>query len=139
MDRLMRMAQSVAIFRSIHLKSSLNMLADSSDYRVLIMVFHFDGGNGIRPNQLADHFHCTRPYISKIVKSLIRKGFLLKMPDEADGRSYYLQCSSSGGKIVEEIMDDYLKITKKLYDGLGKRKSTQLIALLEESTRILER
>jgi DNA-binding MarR family transcriptional regulator len=138
MDQLMRMAQSVAIFRSIHLKSSLNILSDSSDYRVLIMVFHYDGGNGIRPNQIADYFHCTRPYISKIVKSLIRKGFLLQMPDETDGRSYYLQCSSAGGEIVKVIMDDYLKITKKLYDGLGAKKSAKLIALLEESTTILE-
>lgn len=138
MDHLMRMAQSVALFRSVHIKTSLNILTDSGMYRVLILVFNAHGGKGIKPNQIADYFRCTRPYVSKLAKSLIRRGLLVKKSDDSDGRSYYLLCSPAGREIVEEIMEDYLTVTRKLYEGLGAEKSSQLVALLEESTAILE-
>ena len=138
MDKLMRMAQSVALFRSAHIRSSLNVLADSGSYRVLILVYNFDGGKGIRPNQVAEYFRCTRPYVSKIIKYLIRRDLVSSQPDVLDGRSYRLVCTASGRAIMETIMKEYLQVTRTLVDGLGEEKSARLVELLEEATRILE-
>ncbi len=138
MDRLMKMAQSVALFRSTYIRSSLNVLSDSGSYRVLILVCNFDEGRGIKPNQVADYFHCTRPYISKVAKGLIQNGYIHKKSDPEDNRSSFFTCTPKGRKIVESIMEEYLQVTKKLFHGLGEKKSDMLVVLLDEAIGILE-
>jgi len=138
MERLMKMAQSVAIFRSMYMKTSLNSMADSGSIRILILVNNFAGGTGIRPHQVAEYFHCSRPYVSKVVKRLLDKKYVERIPDRNDSRCVILVTSDEGERIVQGIMEEYLEITARLYRGLGEEKSETLMALLDESVRILE-
>jgi len=139
MEKLMKMAQSVAMFRSMYMKTSLNAMADSGSIRVLIFVNNFEGGTGVRPHQVADYFHCSRPYVSKVVKRLFDKKYIERIPDRDDSRSSILVTSEQGKHIVLSIMDEYLEITARLYRGLGEKKSDTLMALLDESVQILEK
>lgn len=138
MDQLMRMAQSMALFRTSHMKSSLSVLNDNSSYRVLILAANYNQGRGITPSEMADYFRCSRPYISRIIKDQLKAHLLEKIPDPLDSRSFSLVCTEQGKERVGKMMDEYLLITRKLFLGLGKEKSRQFMELLEEAVRILE-
>lgn len=139
MDSLMRMAQSVALFRSMYIKHARSEVGGSGSWRFLVMVGQYDGGRGVRPAELAAYFHCSKAYVSKMVKELAAEGLVEERPDPNDGRSRILVCSENGNKVLQEIMTEYLAVTKKLRDGLGERRSRMLVELLEESIAILER
>lgn len=135
----MRMAQSVALFRSMYIKHARSEVGGSGSWRFLVMIGKYDGGRGVRPAELAAYFRCSKAYVSKMVKELAAEGLVEERPDPNDGRSRIFVCSEKGNKILQEIMAEYLGLTKKLRDGLGERKSHMLVELLEESIAILER
>jgi DNA-binding MarR family transcriptional regulator len=133
------MAQSVALFRSMYIKHARSEVGGSGSWRFLVMIGKYDGGRGVRPAELAAYFRCSKAYVSKMVKELAAEGLVEERPDPNDGRSRIFVCSEKGNKILQEIMAEYLGLTKKLRDGLGERKSHMLVELLEESIAILER
>lgn len=139
LDSLMRMAQSVALFRSMYIKHSRSEAGGSGSWRFLVMIGKYDDGRGVRPAELAAYFHCSKAYVSKMVKELAAEGLVVERPDASDARSHLLQCTEQGNIILQEIMTEYLAVTKKLRDGLGERRSRMLVELLEESIAILER
>lgn len=137
MDRLLHMAQSVAVFRSMYIRHSRSEPGGS--WRFLILIHNFDEGQGIKPADMARYFRCSRAYVSKMIKELAADGLVEDRPDEGDRRSRFLACTEKGRRLARDIMDDYVAVTRRLRDGLGERKSERLVSLLDEAIAILER
>lgn len=139
MDQLLHMAQSVAVFRSMYIRHSRSEPGGGGSWRFLILIHNFDEGLGIKPADMARYFRCSRAYVSKMIKELTADGLVEDRPDERDLRSRYLACTEKGVRLARGIMDDYVAVTRRLRDGLGVRKSEQLVSLLDEAVAILER
>lgn len=136
---LLHMAQSIALFRSMYIKRSRDTAGSGGSWRFLIMIHNYNYGRGIKPAVIAEYFRCTRAYVSKVIKELASGGLIEDRPDENDSRSRYLVCTKAGSDLAKSIMDDYVAMTKKLYDGLGKKKSAMFVRLLDEAIAILEK
>ena len=138
MDQLLHLAQSVAVFRSMYIRHSRSEPGGSGSWRFLILIANYESGRGVRPAAIAHYFRCTRAYVSKMLKELKADGLVEERPDEDDHRSRFLVCTEQGRRLAQGIMDDYVAVTRRLRDGLGARKSEQLVALLDEAIAILE-
>lgn len=139
MDRLLHMAQSVAVFRSIYIKHSRGEPGGGGSWRFLILIDNYDEGRGIRPADIARYVRCSRAYVSRMIGELSADGLVETRPDERDLRSHFIVCTEKGRRLAQDIMDDYVAVTRRLHDGLGARKSKQLVSLLDEAIAILER
>lgn len=139
MDRLLHMAQSVALFRSMYIRHSRGGVGGSASWRFLVLIGKYDSGRGIKPAEAAGYFRCSKPYVSKMIKELAAEGLIEDRPDDKDARSRYLVCSDKGNEVLREMMGEYVAITKRLHDGLGERKSLSFVKLLDEAIAILER
>ncbi|MCP5454270.1 MAG: hypothetical protein H7A27_09870 [Spirochaetaceae bacterium] len=53
-------------------------------------------------------------------------------------RSHFIVCTEKGRRLAQDIMDDYVAVTRRLHDGLGARRAISS-ALLDEAIAILER
>ena len=67
-------------------------------------------------SDLAKEFNITKPTVSDAVKSLIGKGYLEKEFSPLDNRRYNLLLTSNGSKMILELKDYALPITKELAD-----------------------
>ena len=139
MDQLLHMAQSVAVFRSTYIKHSRSEPGGGGSWRFLILIDNYDAGRGIKPAVIARYVRCSRAYVSRMIKELSSDGLIEDRPDERDRRSRFLVCTEKGRRVARDIMADYVAVTRRLYDGLGARKSGQLVSLLDEAIAILER
>jgi DNA-binding MarR family transcriptional regulator len=88
---------------------------------------------------LAQEFNLTKPTISDAVKVLEQKKLIEKCPDTADTRSYTIQLTETGKKIVLET-EDFPAPLGQLVSGLGEAdKSTlwlTLISLIGQLNRL---
>jgi len=133
------LAQSIALFRSAYIKNSMQTMPEQGTVRFLILACNYAGGNGIKPNQAAEYFHCSRAYISKTIQSLHRKSLVEKRPDPDDKRACFITCTPKGKMLVHTMMSEYIKTTEKLYQRLGPEKSRLFRELLDEVIITLEK
>ena len=84
-------------------------------------------------SHLAKEFNVTKPTVSDAIKVLDRKGIIVKDFSSSDSRSYTIQLSSSGKKIVSET-NDFAKPLKTQIDGF---KQTDLENLFETVSELI--
>jgi DNA-binding MarR family transcriptional regulator len=76
-----------------------------SPIQIQILIFlHFHSEEKRKVGYLAKEFNLTKPTISDSVKLLELKKFVLKTVSGTDGRSYTLQLTPEGEKIVQKTM-----------------------------------
>lgn len=82
-------------------------------------------------SHLAKEFNVTKPTISDAVKTLDKKGLIVKMYSSTDNRSYSMQLSPKGTTIVSQV-HDFANPLKLPLDGLSQSDAQQLFVTLSE-------
>ena len=79
--------------------------------------------------ELLDQMSSNKVIISRLIKKLISEGFLIKVENLQDERSYYLKITEKGKKILEKDFIDFMnqisnsnKILKGYYENRGDNK-----------------
>lgn len=92
----------------------------------------------MRPSELAVYMNATRPFITKNSNILQEAGYLKRVDDEDDGRSFTLMLSDSGEELVNGVLGkQYYAAIQKLTNRLGKKKFNKLMHLLDQANDIL--
>jgi DNA-binding MarR family transcriptional regulator len=92
-----------------------------------------------KPSELAVYMHQTRPFITKNANVLISAGYVQKVPDKTDRRSFTLAMTRSGNALCDGLLgEQYHAQMSKLSDELGKKKFNKLIRLLDQANAILD-
>jgi len=86
---------------------------------VLAAVF-FDEPECITPSQLAETFGTTRGNVSHCISSLEAKGFLRRVIDPADARSYLLDLKPPGKKCALRVIRAFDKLQAEFEKEVGK-------------------
>ena len=60
-------------------------------------------GGTLRPSDIADELHLTRPSTSKLVARLTTAGLIERSQDPADGRSVHIELTSEGQRTYEQL------------------------------------
>jgi DNA-binding MarR family transcriptional regulator len=82
---------------------------------------------------LAKEFNFTKPTISDAIKILEQKGLIVKFIDEKDTRSYTIQLTDLGKKIVTETED----FTNPLTEIIGKTDLKEKLILWENISNLI--
>lgn len=86
---------------------------------VLAAIF-FDAPDSTKPSQLAETFGTTRGNISHCISSLEAKGFLHRLIDPTDARSYLLALKPQGKKCALRVIRVFDKLQAAFEKEIGK-------------------
>jgi DNA-binding MarR family transcriptional regulator len=96
---------------------------------VLAAIF-FDEPEQITPSRLAETFGTTRGNVSHCISSLEAKGFLQRVIDPADARSYLLALKPPGKKCALRVIRAFDKLQAEFEKEVGKTALRDTLAII---------
>jgi DNA-binding MarR family transcriptional regulator len=119
-------------FRKIHWRPKHVSELKPSEFMVLHTVKHtyMEKGTGLKISEISDELCVAVPTVTQLVKSLERKGYVEKIPDEDDGRVTRVILSGKGRDLARKGYEDFYRRFAGLADYLGDDKSGELASLL---------
>jgi len=98
--------------------------------QILIFIF-FHANDKCTVSYLAKEFNLSKPTISESIKLMEQKGFIKKIADAADCRSYSIALTAAGKLTAEKSSNFAFAIEKPLGSLTGEKKEIILSALLD--------
>ncbi len=87
----------------------------------------------ITPLAISNQTGLTKPMISKLIEAMNQKGYLKKVKDERDKRSYFLTITDEGKKELENTYLYYLEPVYEIRRHLGNGQFSQLMELIKKA------
>lgn len=117
-------------------KGSLGTARSLAVGEVPVLQYLSDKGEEMNPSTLADTLGYTRPRMTRILDSLVSKGFVERKNDEADRRKVLVRVTSEGIKHAKQQGDSGVEAVAKQLSALGDESARELINLLEKAYSI---
>src|SRR5579864_3157405 len=102
-----------------------------------IGLWRYPGLEGLRPSQLADRVGITKQSVNDLLAYLEQHGYLLRVPDSADGRARVIRLTSKGRRLEQTIYAQAGAAQLRIAEILGPRRFAQLHSSLELLTEQL--
>lgn len=125
---------SFSQFRKIHWRPTHVDKMKPSEFMVLSILKHkyIDHGTGFKISEISENLQVAVPTITQLVKSLEKKGYVEKVPDENDGRVTRVVLSQNGKDLAKKGYEEFYIRFSALAEHLGNKKSEDLAELLSE-------
>ena len=94
-------------------------------------LWRYPGLEGLRPSQLADRVGITKQSVNDLLGHLEQHGYLVRVPDPADGRARVVRLTSRGRRLEETIYAAAETAQLRIAEILGPRRFAQLHSSLE--------
>jgi DNA-binding MarR family transcriptional regulator len=89
------------------------------------------------PRMISSFFDISKPSVTDMVNSLVKKDLLIKIQSEVDRRSYSLVVTKNGSELLESTYKDYFKVIEVLGERMGNEDFKLFIQLLQKANNIL--
>jgi DNA-binding MarR family transcriptional regulator len=89
------------------------------------------------PLMISNFFGIAKPSVTDMVNSLVKKGYLIKIPSEVDKRSYTLGVTPKGHELLETTYKEYFRSIEILEERMGSQEFKLFIQLLQKANNIL--
>ena len=96
-----------------------------------IGLWRYPGLDGLRPSQLADLAGITKQSVNDLLAHLEQHGYLMRVPDPADGRARVIRLTSKGWRLQQAIYAEAGAAQLRIAEILGPRRFAQLHSSLE--------
>jgi len=100
-------------------------------------LWRYPGLDGLRPSQLADQRGITKQSVNDLLGHLERHGYLVRVPDSADGRARVIRLTAKGRRLEQTIYAEAGAAQLRIAEILGPRRFAQLHDSLELLTERL--
>ena len=90
-------------------------------------------------SRLADEMMVSKAASSKIVSSLVKKGFVERKPDQVDKRVAYINLTYKGKKVIERAYSSMENLSKIIAEKMGEEDMSNLVSLMNKLYIILEK
>lgn len=119
-----------ALYRLVQMLSRLVLCREAfgrklgltgSQFTVLIGVAYRQGDAGINIAALSNYIGLAATHVTTEVGRLIRKGLLVKRPNESDGRSVLISLSPKGEAAVKEVSTMVRSINDLLFKNIDRK------------------
>jgi DNA-binding MarR family transcriptional regulator len=100
-------------------------------------LWRYPGLEGLRPSQLADRVGITKQSVNDLLGHLETHGYLLRVPDSADGRARVIRLTSKGRRLERTIYAAAGAAQLRIAEILGPRRFGELHRSLEQLTEQL--
>lgn len=98
--------------------------------QILIFIRHH-ASDKCKVGYLAKEFNLTKPTVSDSIKVLVEKGYIYKILDENDSRSYSVSLTSKGDKTTDRIEHYPKALQENIADISEEKKSVVLETMME--------
>lgn len=132
---LIQGAETVSMFCRLNINTKKDLPIRSSEMGLLILICKSE--NPVTPVKAADFFKVKKPMITAMVSSLQKHGYIEKVPSLEDKRSFSLNPTKIGRKMVDDTYIEYIKTMELLRQELGIKDFDNLITLLEKANNVL--
>jgi DNA-binding MarR family transcriptional regulator len=99
----------------------------------------FDEPTPVKPSKLAETFSTTRGNVSHCVSALEAKGFLHRVIDSADARSYLLGLTAAGRRTAMRVIKALDKLQAEFEHEAGKDKLHEALNTLRRVEAVAEK
>ena len=100
-------------------------------------LWRYPGLEGLRPSQLAERRGITKQSVNDLLAHLEQHGYLLRVPDSADGRARVIRLTSKGWRLQQAIYAEAGAAQLRIAEILGPRRFAQLHSSLQLLTEQL--
>lgn len=90
-------------------------------------------------SRLADEMMVSKAASSKIVSSLVKKGFVERKPDQVDKRVAYINLTYKGKEVIERAYSSMENLSKIIAEKMGEEDMSNLVSLMNKLYIILEK
>jgi DNA-binding MarR family transcriptional regulator len=97
-------------------------------------LWRYPGLDGLRPSQLADRVGITKQSVNDLLGHLEGHGYLLRVPDAADGRVRVIRLTTKGRRLQQTIHAEAQAAQQGIAEILGPRRFAELFSSLEVLT-----
>lgn len=102
-----------------------------------VMIYVEKNNKLATPLMISNFFGIAKPSVTDMVSSLIKKDYLIKIPSEADKRSYSLEVTAQGYELLKTTHQEYFSGIEFLEERMGTQEFNLLIQLLQKANKIL--
>lgn len=92
---------------------------------------------GVYVSNIAKKLRITTPAVSKMLKGLEEKRYIMRKTDTKDRRNTIVSLTKEGQKARQTVFEEMNAFTKKSIERLGESEAEELIQLLELYTEIV--
>ncbi|MFT3951692.1 MAG: MarR family transcriptional regulator [Oscillospiraceae bacterium] len=135
MQEYIKGAEAISLFCRINMNMKRDLPVRASEMGMLFLIVK--SAQPQSPIKIAEFFKVTKPMVTAMTNSLVKKGYLIKTPSSTDRRSFTLQPTTKAVSLVEEAHNEYFRMMETLKRRMGCEKYDQLIALIELANSIL--
>lgn len=120
-------------------RSQINFKRDlpirSSEMGVLIYI---EKNNKVTPVMISNFFGISKPAVTTMINSLVKKDYLTKINSQNDKRSYTLKLTLKGYNLLNSTYSEYFKMIELIQSGMGEQEFEIFMELIQKANRILE-
>lgn len=135
MEQFIKGAEEVTLFCRINMNIKRELPIRASEMGMLIYLVKSE--ETINSIKIAEFFKVTKPNVTAMVNSMLKKEYIIKEQSKLDKRSFILKPTQKAIDLVEETYDEYFKTMKLLSDKMGENDYKELIELLGKANNIL--
>jgi len=135
LDELIKGAEAISLFCRININTKHELPIRSSEMGLLICIVKEVGEH--TPLRIAEYFKVTKPTVTAMIKSLVKKEYVTKVKSRVDKRSFIVKPTEKAVSIVNKTFNEYYKNMQTLQICLGNYEYSKLIELLTKANNIL--
>ncbi|MGG0719895.1 MarR family transcriptional regulator [Robertmurraya massiliosenegalensis] len=92
-------------------------------------------GDGLTAGELSEKLHFSTPRIASVLKSLEKKGYIMRDRDPKDKRFVVVHITETGKSFVLEEHEKAMRMLEEILKNLGEKDTKELIRIM---SRIVE-
>jgi len=104
-----------------------------AEWRTMAILGSADGG--LQASEIVARSSLDKVVVSRAVKRLEERGFVVRQTNAADGRSFLLSLSGEGRAVFEDLAPKLKAVERQMLEGLSER---EIADFLEVAERIRE-
>ncbi len=104
-----------------------------------VLMFLYLTGDGCRQDDIVTGIEVSKPAISRTVKSLENKGYLIRQQNPDDKRSYVISLTDKAGKFEPLIKKQYMDLVDAARLGISEEKVKEVIEVVKDVVDNMEK
>lgn len=128
-------ADAIAQFCRLQMNIKRDIPIRPSEMGALIFTQRYNAP--LTPLMLSSFFKISKPSVTSMVNSLIKRDYLIKTPSSTDGRSYTVSITDKGTELVESTYNEYFRTMELLKKKMGCKEFNLFIELIQKANYIL--
>lgn len=96
-------------------------------------------GEAVNQRAIQDLLHIRNPSVTSLIHNLVEKGWVERLPDEADGRCHLLRLTEAGRLAHQGVADTFCEVDRQLEEGFTFDERRKLAEAMERMRKNIER